>query len=151
VFTFAGICNGFRSPNQRNERRAREDWRRALFWGDEKIKNSFSLGGCEYLGLSDELFDEHVRENGQDLTITQYARYQSAIRATKNAIVHGITSRALGLTDTTPTTEAEWITLYNPSSNLAPGGGNAFQAGYGSPTTGAIGVAMIGSGQHRIT
>ena len=28
--------------------------------GDERIKTSFSIGGCEYLVLSDELFEEHV-------------------------------------------------------------------------------------------
>ena len=28
--------------------------------GDERIKTSISIGGCEYLVLSDELFEEHV-------------------------------------------------------------------------------------------
>tara|TARA_B110000438_G_C15290677_1_gene426696 strand:+ start:50 stop:493 length:444 start_codon:yes stop_codon:yes gene_type:complete len=75
------------------------------------------------------------------------SQYQGAIRATTNTMVRGSTQLALGLTDTTPATVADWITLYNPGENNAPGGGDAFiTTATGDATTGAIGVALSGSG-----
>ena len=75
------------------------------------------------------------------------SQYQGAIRATTNTMVRGSTQLALGLTDTTPATVADWITLYNPGENNAPGGDNAFiTTATGDATTGAIGVALSGSG-----
>ena len=75
------------------------------------------------------------------------SQYQAAIRATTNTMVRGSTQLALGLTDTTPATVADWITLYNPSANNAPGGGGAFiTTATGDATTGAIGVGLSGAG-----
>ena len=75
------------------------------------------------------------------------SQYQGAIRATTNTMVRGSTQLALGLTDTTPATVADWITLYNPGENNAPGGGDAFiTTATGDATTGAIGVGLSGSG-----
>lgn len=72
-------------------------------------------------------------------------QYQGAIRATTSTMVKGATQRALSLTATTPTSAAEWITLYNPSGNLSPGGDAAFATSTDA-TSGVIGVAMSGSG-----
>ena len=55
------------------------------------------------------------------------SHYEEAIRNTRSTIVKGNTQRALGLTETTPTTAAEWIALYNPGGSLAPGGGLLMQ------------------------
>jgi len=73
------------------------------------------------------------------------SQYESAIRATTNTMVKAATQRALALSDTTPTDAAAWIALYNPGSNLAPGGGAAFAAAHNN-TTGAIGVTAAGTG-----
>jgi len=79
------------------------------------------------------------------------AQYQGAIRATTNTMVKGSTQIALGLADTTPSTEAAWISLYNPGGNLAPGGGAAFiTTAAGDATTGAIGVDLSGAGSSAI-
>ena len=79
------------------------------------------------------------------------AQYQGAIRATTNTMVKGSTQIALGLTDTTPSTEDAWISLYNPSGNLAPGGGAAFiTTAAGDATTGAIGVDLAGAGSTAV-
>ena len=42
--------------------------------------------------------------------------YEEAVRLTRSTIVKGSTQRALGLTDTTPTTVDGWIALYNPEN-----------------------------------
>ena len=68
------------------------------------------------------------------------AQYESAIRATESTMVKGATQRALNLTETTPSTAAGWISLYNPGNNNAPGGTAAY-ATAANATVGAIGVA----------
>ena len=73
------------------------------------------------------------------------SHYEEAIRLTRSTIVKGNTQRALGLTDTTPTTAAGWISLYNPGGSLAPGGGAAYAAA-AVDATGVVGVAVSGSG-----
>ena len=73
------------------------------------------------------------------------SQFQSAIRATTTSMVKGSTQRALGLDESTPSTTALWIALFNPSGNLAPGGGAAYATSADS-TTGAIGVASTGTG-----
>jgi type IV pilus assembly protein PilA len=80
------------------------------------------------------------------------AQYQGAIRATTNTMVKGATQIALGLEDTTPETAQEWIDeIYNPSGNLAPGGGAAFiTTAAGDATTGAIGVDLAGAGSTAV-
>ena len=74
------------------------------------------------------------------------AQYQGAIRAATTTMVKGSTQRALNLSETTPSTDAAWITLFNPSANQAPGGGNAFLATGANVSTGAIGVSSSGVG-----
>jgi type IV pilus assembly protein PilA len=71
------------------------------------------------------------------------AQYEGAIRATTSTMVKGATQRALGLTETTPSTDTGWMSLYNPGGNNAPGGGLAYQA-TANATTGAIGVVVSG-------
>ena len=73
------------------------------------------------------------------------SHYEEAVRLTRSTIVKGNTQRALGLTDTTPTTAAGWISLYNPGGSLAPGGGAAYAA-TAVDATGVVGVATSGSG-----
>ncbi len=72
-------------------------------------------------------------------------QFESAVRATESSMVKGATQRALGLTETTPSTGAGWITLYNPGGNNAPGGGAAYAA-TANNTTGAIGVTQTAAG-----
>ena len=67
-------------------------------------------------------------------------QFEQAIRSTESAMVKGATQRALGLAETTPSTVAGWIAMYNPGSNNAPGGGLAYQTAANN-TTGAIGVS----------
>ena len=75
------------------------------------------------------------------------AQYEGAIRATTTTMVKGTTQRALGLPETTPSSDAGWISIYNPGGTLAPGGGQAFKGGGADDaTTGAIGVTATGSG-----
>ena len=71
------------------------------------------------------------------------SHYEEAVRLTRSTIVKGNTQRALGLTDTTPSTVAGWISLYNPGGSLAPGGGEAY-ATAADDDTGAVGVAVSG-------
>ena len=77
------------------------------------------------------------------------SHYEEAIRLTRSTIVKGNTQRALGLNDTTPTTAPGWISLYNPGGSLAPGGGEAYAAA-ADDNTGAVGVAVSGSGTSLI-
>jgi len=71
------------------------------------------------------------------------AQFENAQRAATSTMVKGATQIALGLSDTTPTTAAAWISIFNPGENLAPGGGPAFVA-TADATLGAIGVASNG-------
>lgn len=73
------------------------------------------------------------------------AHYEEAIRLTRATIVKGSTQRALGLTETTPTTAAGWIDLYNPAGSLSPGGTAAYDA-TADADNGTIGVTSTGSG-----
>ena len=89
-------------------------------------------------------YQDYIKTANQTKVMSQY---EGAIRATKSTIVKGSTQRAIGITETTPSTTALWITLYNPSANLAPGGTAAFQdSATGNATTGVIGVQSSGSG-----
>lgn len=72
-------------------------------------------------------------------------QFEQAVRSTESSMVKGATQRALGLTESTPSTTAGWIEMYNPGNTLAPGGGNAY-ATAANNTTGAIGVSSGGSG-----
>ena len=89
-------------------------------------------------------YQDYIKTANQTKVMSQY---EGAIRATKSTIVKGSTQRAIGITETTPSTTALWITLYNPGGNLAPGGTAAFQdSATGNATTGVIGVQSSGSG-----
>ena len=73
------------------------------------------------------------------------AHYEEAVRLTRSTIVKGNTQRALALDESTPTTAAEWILLYNQGGALAPGGGPAYEP-VADDTLGAVGVAVTGAG-----
>jgi prepilin-type N-terminal cleavage/methylation domain-containing protein len=73
------------------------------------------------------------------------AQFESAQRVTTTTFVKAATQRALGLVDTTPVDVTEWIAVYNPGGNLAPGGGLAYQTA-ADDVTGVIGVALVGTG-----
>ena len=73
------------------------------------------------------------------------SQYESAVRATSNAMVKGGTQVSLGLTDSMPTTAAGWMALYNPGGNLAPGGTDEAFVGTASAALGSIGVAVTGT------
>jgi type IV pilus assembly protein PilA len=87
-------------------------------------------------------YQDYIKTANQTKVLSQY---EGAIRATTSTIVKGSTQRALGITETTPTSNTLWITLFNPGGNLAPGGGAAFDSA-ADATTGVIGVASSGSG-----
>jgi len=76
------------------------------------------------------------------------SHYEEAIRLTRSTIVKGNTQTALGLTNTTPTSAAGWISLYNPGGSLAPGSGDAYVTTVDatSDANGAVGVSATGSG-----
>ena len=76
-------------------------------------------------------------------------QFELAVRATKSAMVKGATQRALGQTETTPSAVADWIKLYNPGGNNAPGGGDAYAAAVNN-TTGVIGVSLTGTGATQV-
>ena len=74
------------------------------------------------------------------------SRYEASIRAAESTMVKGATQRALGLTDTVPSTNAAWIALFNPSNNDAPGAAIAAYAAPANDAAGVIGVTSSGSG-----
>ena len=71
--------------------------------------------------------------------------YEEAIRLTRSTLVKGSTQRALGLSDTTPATVADWIALYNPDNRTKSPGSTAINAydAAADATNGAIGVAVV--------
>ena len=69
--------------------------------------------------------------------------FEEAVRITRSTFVRGNTQRALGLTSTTPTTAADWITLYNPGGNLSPGGDPAYDIS-ANAASGVIHVDVAG-------
>ncbi len=71
-------------------------------------------------------------------------QFQEAERATKASYAQSIVQLQLDLTLSVPSTDSEWIALYNPRGSTAPGGGNAFVAGAANSTTGQIGVTSSG-------
>ena len=77
------------------------------------------------------------------------AHYQEAVRLARSTYTKGATQTALGLASTVPGVGdiAEWILIFNPQGNLAPGGGAAYAAGAADATTGAIGVTAADATQ----
>ena len=68
------------------------------------------------------------------------SHYEEAIRISQSTFVKGNTQDALALANTTPSTAAGWIAIYNPGLKNAPGGTLAYAAAAVS-ATGVIGVA----------
>jgi type IV pilus assembly protein PilA len=68
------------------------------------------------------------------------SHYEEAIRISQSTFVKGNTQDALALTNTTPSTVAAWIAIYNPGLKNAPGGTLAYAVATNA-TTGVIGVA----------
>ena len=71
-------------------------------------------------------------------------QFEEAQRATNALYVRSMVQLQLNHAISVPTTDAGWISLYNPRSSTAPGGGNAFVSGAANATTGQIGVASSG-------
>ena len=72
------------------------------------------------------------------------SHYEEAVRLARATFVKGNTQTALSLTSTVPTDAAGWIAIFNPGSNLAPGGGQAFLAAGANDALGAVGVSGDG-------
>lgn len=72
------------------------------------------------------------------------SHYEEAVRLARTTYVKANTQIALGLTPTTIATASDWIDMFNPGGNPAPGGGNAYAA-TADATTGAVGVVMTAS------
>jgi len=73
------------------------------------------------------------------------SQYDEAIRQARSTYTKAHTQQALGIPLSVPAASADWISLFNPGGNLAPGGGSAY-ATASNNTTGAIGVVATGSG-----
>jgi|TARA_B100001964_G_scaffold128829_1_gene142495 hypothetical protein len=75
------------------------------------------------------------------------ANFEEAVRLARNTFVKDKTRITIGLPATAPNDTAGWITMFNKSGVLAPGGGPAYipsnnkkDTGRGDMVTGAIGV-----------
>jgi type IV pilus assembly protein PilA len=71
-------------------------------------------------------------------------QFEEAQRATNAIYVRSMVQLQLNHAISVPSTDDGWISLYNPRSSTAPGGGNAFVSGAANATTGQIGVASSG-------
>lgn len=69
------------------------------------------------------------------------SHYEEAVRLARTTYVKGNTQTALGLTSNVPTSVSEWIDIFNPGGNLAPGGGPAYAAS-ADDSLGTVGVAI---------
>jgi prepilin-type N-terminal cleavage/methylation domain-containing protein len=78
------------------------------------------------------------------------SHYEEAVRLSRSTFVKGNTQIALGLDNTSPSTAAEWIAMYNPGGNLAPGGGAAYVSAGENALKGTVGVDA-GTGTVTIT
>lgn len=72
------------------------------------------------------------------------SHYEEAARVARATYVKGNTQRALGMQENVPTTVTDWIDLFNPGGNLAPGGGPAYISGDPSTVTGAAAKGQVG-------
>ena len=72
--------------------------------------------------------------------------YESARQVTKNTFVKLAAESAIAGSATYPSGAAGWISIYNPDSTAAPGGGNQFLSTGADDTLGAIGVSVSGTG-----
>ena len=72
--------------------------------------------------------------------------YESAKQVTKNTFVKLAAESAISGSATYPSGAEGWISIYNPDSTAAPGGGNQFLSTGADDTLGAIGVSVSGTG-----
>lgn len=69
------------------------------------------------------------------------SHYEEAVRLARSTYVKGNTQAALGLDSSVPSTNSEWIAIFNPGGNLAPAGGvNAYGAS-ADDDNGVVGVS----------
>lgn len=81
-----------------------------------------------------------------DNSLKVKSAYESAKQVTKNTFVKLAAENAIAGSDSYPTDAAGWISIYNPNSAAAPGGGNQFLSSGANDTLGAIGVSVSGNG-----
>ncbi len=73
------------------------------------------------------------------------AHYEEAKRLTNTTYVKGHVQIALGHDPSVPSDTAGWISVYNSTGVLDPGGNPAFASGSGNATSGQIGVIASGT------
>jgi type IV pilus assembly protein PilA len=73
------------------------------------------------------------------------AHWEEARRLTESTFVKGHVDLALNRATVVPASASGWISLYNSTNVLAPGGGAAFISGTGVAATGQIGVTVTGT------
>jgi type IV pilus assembly protein PilA len=71
-------------------------------------------------------------------------QYDEAARVTNTLYARSMVQLQLNQTISVPSTDAGWISLYNPRGSKAVSGGNAFISGAANATTGQIGVLSSG-------
>jgi prepilin-type N-terminal cleavage/methylation domain-containing protein len=86
-------------------------------------------------------YQNYIQTANMSKVQTQFAE---ARRATEASYVQSMVQMQLNQALSVPTTDSDWISLYNPRGNSAPGGGNAFVSGAANATTGQIGVTSTG-------
>lgn len=72
------------------------------------------------------------------------SHFEEAARVARATYVKGNTQRALGMDENVPTSAEDWIKLFNPGDNLAPGGGSAYIESDPSTVTGAEDKGQVG-------
>ena len=75
------------------------------------------------------------------------ANFETAVQTARNNYVAARQLNAIGAnaTDVIPNTSAGWASMLNTAGSFAPDGGDAFEAGSGNETNGAVGVAFSGT------
>jgi len=73
------------------------------------------------------------------------AHYEEAKRLTTTTFTKGYVQSSLNQTASVPSNTAGWISIYNTSGVLAPGGGSAFISGAAVDSTGQVGVLYTGT------
>jgi len=86
---------------------------------------------------------EQYKETADLTKLTSH--FEEAVRLSRSTLAKSYRQDALGITNTTPTTAADWVLLLNPSMVIAPGGGPAYlpDDSDGDAATGAIGIIFI--------
>ncbi len=73
------------------------------------------------------------------------AHYEEAKRLTSTTFTKGYVQQSLNQTVTVPSSASGWISIYNTSGVLAPGGGLAFISGSAVDATGQLGIQYSGT------